>query len=95
MFFPGISSPKKDLFTPEENARKYKLTQQQRAKEREIRKLKKQCIIAEAAEDAVMLEASKKKLRNCQNAMNDWCKENGLKRDWNREMVTEELKRKE
>lgn len=66
--------------------KKYKLEQKQRAKEREIRKWKRREL---AADDIVMKQAYKKKIREAQASLREFIGENSeyLRRDYAREKV--------
>ena len=89
-FIPGASVPAQRDVDPAENERLYRLTQRQRRYEREIRKLKRQKAAAVAMGDRESVKSLRAKLKEKQLAMNRFCEQNGLKRDWNREAVAQE-----
>ncbi len=90
LFFPGLSVPTQYEVDEKENERVYHLTQKQRRKEREIRVLKKQLEVARASGDTVSVLFLRKKLKEKSAELEQFCKKNGLKRDWNREIITAE-----
>lgn len=90
LFFPGLSIPSQYEENDAENERVYHLTQKQRRKEREIRVLKKQLEVAVASGDTVSALLLRKKLNKNRKELSLFCRENGLKRDWNREMISKE-----
>ena len=90
-FIPGISVPAQLTYDEKENERAYKLQQEQRRREREIRRLKKELEVAKATNDPRAKDIAKR-LKDKQIDMEKWCKENGLRRNYNREAVIEEQK---
>lgn len=84
-FIPGFSTPVMEQYDEKEAERIYKATQQQRAKERKIRALKKQIVVAQATGQPV--KDLKAELNRRYEDMIAFCEENGLERDWNREMI--------
>lgn len=87
-FIPGVSEPIAKHYDEKEAERIYKLTQQQREKERKVRKLKKELAVMKASGDTK--ESIKAKKRQIDAAYGDiisFCKTNGLTRDPNREMI--------
>ena len=84
-FIPGVSTPVMEQYDEKEAERIYKATQQQRAKERKIRALKKQIVVAQATGQPV--KDLKAELNRRYEDIIKFCKENGLERDWNREMI--------
>ena len=84
LFFEGFSKPKKLLYNEEENKKAYELSQKQRKLERDIRGLKKQI----AAMQVLESEEANKKF----DEINQFCKANGLNRDYQRELVIEQIK---
>ena len=86
-FFPGISIPNPIQYDPVENEKAYKLSQQQRAKERKIRQTQKKIVAAEASNDTETAKQLKKGLRKQQIEMGEWCKENGVTRQPERETI--------
>lgn len=90
-FFPGISIPNPIQYDERENERLYKLSQHQRKLERDIRYLKKKEAAAKAIKDNETLTAIHCKLKQKFNEINAFCKSNGLKRDYSRELVAEQI----
>ena len=87
-YFKGISPPIPERINTEENNRIYNLTQQQRKLERNIRKARKDIVIAEALEDEKLIGYSKRRLRTAFNALNQHLKANPeLTRDRSREYI--------
>ena len=84
-FIPGFSKPVMEQYDEEEADRIYKATQKQRAKERKIRALKKQIAVAQATGQPV--KELKAELNKRYEDIIAFCEENGLERDWNREMI--------
>lgn len=89
-FFPGISVPNPHQIDEKENRKVYEATQKQRAMERNIRAIKKRLIVAKASGDAELTKAYRKKLTQKQAVLEKFCKDNGLRRQTEREMVQEE-----
>ena len=84
-FFPGITEPMAMQYNEEASRRRYELTQRQRAKERRIRRLKKECTVMRAAMQPT--EAIDKKLDAAYEDIREFCAEHGLDREWNREAL--------
>lgn len=93
-FFPGISVPKSIHYDEAENEKAYRLSQKQRKLERDIRALKKQKAAADAIADKEMSELLKYKLNQKYDEINRFCEANGLRRDYSRELVSEQLVKK-
>lgn len=91
-FIPGISVPNPIKYDPKENERIYNLTQKQRKLERDIRSLKKQQAAAQAIGDKETVALMKNKLNVKFDEINKFCEQNGLKRDYSRELVSEQIK---
>ena len=89
-FFPGISVPNPHQIDEEENRKVYEATQKQRAMERNIRTIKKRMIVAKASGDTAQAQEYRKKLTQKQAEIEQFCKDNGLRRQTEREMVQEE-----
>lgn len=89
-FFPGISVPNPHQIDEKENRKVYEATQKQRAMERNIRTIKKKLIVAKASGDTDLAKAYRKKLTQKQAEIDKFCKDNGLRRQTEREMVQEE-----
>ena len=82
-YYPDIQTEDTDDVNPEENKRYYELTQQQRAKERNIRELKRRISAIESAninddETNKKLDNYKSSLRQKNVEYRDFCKENNL-----------------
>ena len=89
-FFPGISVPNPNQIDEKENKKVYEATQKQRAMERNIRAIKKRMIVAKASGDAATAKEYRKRLTQKQAEIEQFCKDNGLRRQTEREMVQEE-----
>ena len=89
-FFPGISVPNPHQIDEEENRKVYEATKKQRAMERNIRTIKKRMIVAKASGDTAQAQEYRKKLTQKQAEIEQFCKDNGLRRQTEREMVQEE-----
>ena len=89
-FFPGISVPNPHQIDEKENRKVYEATQKQRAMERNIRAIKKRMIVAKASGDAAQAKEYRKRLTQKQAEIEKFCKDNGLRRQTEREMVQEE-----
>lgn len=89
-FFPGISVPNPHQIDEKENRKVYEATQKQRAMERNIRAIKKRLIVAKASGDIDQAKEYRKKLTQKQAEIEKFCKDNGLRRQTEREMVQEE-----
>ena len=89
-FFPGISVPNPHQIDEEENKKVYEATQKQRAMERNIRAIKKRMIVAKASGDIEKAKEYRMKLTQKQAEIEQFCKDNGLRRQTEREMVQEE-----
>lgn len=94
-FIPGVSKPNPIKYgDTEENRRIYEATQKQRKFEREIRSLKKQIAAVECVkgdDDDNILQNLKLKLKHKQSQLQEHCNANGLKRDYSRELVSEQI----
>lgn len=91
-FIPGISKPNPIKYgDTEENKRIYKATQEQRLKERQIRKLKKEIAAIKPLGDKDATKALQIKLKNRQAELQAHCDKYGLKRDYSRELVQEQV----
>lgn len=84
-FIPGISTPVAEQYDEKEAERVYRATQKQRAMERKIRALKKEIVVAQATGQPI--KELKQELNKRYNDIIAFCNENGLERDWNREMI--------
>ena len=89
-FFPGISVPNPNQIDEKENKKVYEATQKQRAMERNIRAIKKRLIVAKASGDIAKAKEYRKSLTQKQAEIDKFCKNNGLRRQTEREMVQEE-----
>lgn len=93
-FIPGISKPNPIKYgATEENERIYKATQEQRLKERQIRKLKKEIAAIKPLGDKDATKALQIKLKNRQAELQAHCDKYGLKRDYSRELVQEQVEK--
>ncbi len=90
-FFPGISTPNPIRFSEKENRRVYELTQKQRAMERRMRQLKKEQAASKEIGDKETVKKLNKKISEQSNKIDEFCKKNGLKRDFSRELVKEQI----
>ena len=90
-FFPGISTPNPVKYDEEENKRIYEARQHQRKLERDMRLLKKKKACADVIGDTETSDMLKAKITAKSNELNNWCKANNLKRDYSRELVSEQL----
>lgn len=85
-FIPGISVLPKKL-SAEENEKIYSLNQKQRAYERKIKALKRQCGSAKASNDKDKLKEYQKSLVETDNEYKNFIENNNLKRHFDREQV--------
>ncbi len=90
-FFPGISTPNPVRFNEEENRRVYELMQKQRAMERRMRQLKKEQAAAKEIGDKETVKKLNKKISEQSTKIDEFCKKNGLKRDFSHELVKEQI----
>lgn len=93
-FVPGISTPNPINFSEEENRKAYELSQQQRKLERDMRKLKKKKAAAKASGDKETEKKLREKIKLKSDEIDKFCEDNKLKRDYNRELVTEQISKK-
>lgn len=93
-YFPGISVPNPIKYDKNENQKVYNATQHQRKLERDIRKLKKQQAAAKEIDDKDTVKMLQHKLDRKYDEINNFCEQNGLKRDYSRELVTEQVYKK-
>jgi hypothetical protein len=84
-FIPGYSTPVMEQYDEAESERVYKATQKQRAKERQIRALKRELAVAKATGQPT--KDIRKQLDAKYADIIAFCKKNGLDRDFNREMI--------
>lgn len=91
-FFPGISSQNPINFSEEENKKAYELSQRQRRLEREIRALKKQKAAMLAIGDKEEADKIQKRINAKSAQLDNFCKENNLRRDYARELVKEQIR---
>ena len=90
-YFEGMKNPF-EQYDSEENRKQYELEQRQRALERRIRKTKREVINWKTAGDEEMYEKKSALLQKQNAAYNQFCEENGLKKqserlhiaEWNR-----------
>lgn len=93
-FVPGISTPNPIGFSEEENRKAYELSQQQRKLERDMRKLKKKKAAAKASGDKETEKKLREKIKLKSDEIDKFCEDNKLRRDYNRELVTEQITKK-
>lgn len=91
LFIVGFSKPNPVQYDEAENRKAYELSQHQRKLERDIRYLKKKYAAARAMGDSETESLLKAKMQNKFNEINEFCKANGLKRDYNRELIAEQI----
>ena len=90
-FFPDISTPNPIKYDEEENKRIYEARQHQRKLERDMRLLKKKKACADVIGDTETSDMLNIKIQAKSNELNNWCKANNLKRDYSRELVSEQI----
>lgn len=93
-FWKGISTPNPIKYDEEENRRIYEARQHQRKLERDMRLLKKKKACADAIGDTKTSDMLENKIQAKSNEINNWCKANNLKRDYSRELVSEQIVKK-
>lgn len=94
-FFPGISVRNPIRYgDTEENRRRYQAEQKQRQYERQIRALKKERAAMQIIGDQDTVATLTAKLRNRQSELQAHCDKYGLRRDYSRELVQEQVKPK-
>lgn len=90
-FWKGISTPNPIKYDEEKNKRIYEARQHQRKLERDMRLLKKKKACADAIGDTETSDMLENKIQAKSNEINNWCKANNLKRDYSRELVSEQI----
>lgn len=90
-FWKGISTRNPIKYDEEENKRIYEARQHQRILERDMRLLKKKKACADAIGDTKTSDMLENKIQAKGNELNNWCKANNLKRDYSRELVSEQI----
>lgn len=93
-FWKGISTRNPIKYDEEENKRIYEARQHQRKLERDMRLLKKKKACADAIGDTKTSDMLENKIQAKSNEINNWCKANNLKRDYLRELVSEQIVKK-
>lgn len=78
-YFEGMGNPF-EQYDSEENRKQYELEQRQRTLERRIRDTKRQVMNAQTAEDEELYQRKAALLQRQNAAYNDFCEENGLKK---------------
>ncbi len=86
-FFPGISVPRKDFVDKKANDKAYELSQKQRAFETKIRGYKREIEIGKISQDINKVNKYNSKLQNTFAEYDQFCKDNNLTRDYNRERI--------
>ena len=85
-FIPGFSTLKGQPQDPEENAKTYAESQQQRALERNLREEKRDLEVLKAqGADEAAIKAQKQRVRQASSDIDDFCEETGRARRRNRE----------
>ena len=85
-FIPGFSTLKGEPQDPEENAKEYAESQQQRALERKLREEKRDLEVLKAqGADEAAIKAQKQRVRQASADIDDFCDETGRARRRNRE----------
>ncbi|MCM1115615.1 MAG: phage minor capsid protein [Clostridium sp.] len=90
-FFPGISISNPIHYDEEKNRKVYESTQHQRKLEREMRTLKKRKTCADAVGDTDTSKLMQFKIKQKDKELDDWCSKHNLRRDYSRELVSEQL----
>ena len=85
--FPGISVPRKDFVDKKANDKAYELSQKQRAFETKIRGYKREIEIGKISQDINKVNKYNSKLQNTFAEYDQFCKDNNLTRDYNRERI--------
>ena len=93
-FWKGISTRNPIKYDEEENKRIYEARQHQRKLERDVRLLKKKKACADAIGDTKTSDMLENKIRAKSNEINNWCKANNLRRDYSRELVSDQIVKK-
>ena len=91
-FIPGVSVPNPIKYgDTEENKKVYLAQQKQRYLERQIRRLKKEIAAIEPLGDSEALNSLKARLKSKQKEIQAHCNANGLRREYSRELVSEQI----
>ncbi len=77
-FVPGLDVQRYFPYDEEENAELYEKTQQQRELERRVRRSKRECIALETVGDEEGLRKASATLKQRQQALRQYCEDNGL-----------------
>ena len=88
-FVPGINFQRYFPYPKEENDKRYREFQQQRAMERGIRAAKRECMMLQEVGDTEGLQKASLRLRNQREKYRAYCKETGLKQHNDRTQVYE------
>ena len=86
-FAPGINFQRYFPYPKEENDKRYREFQQQRAMERGIRAAKRECMMLQEVGDTEGLQKASLRLRNPREKYRAYCKETGLKQHNDRTQV--------
>lgn len=86
-FAPGINFQRYFPYPKEENDKRYREFQQQRAMERGIRAAKRECMMLQEVGDTEGLQKASLRLRNQREKYRAYCKETGLKQHNDRTQV--------
>jgi len=87
VFIPGVSSIRGRLPSKDTNDARYKLTQQQRKLERDLRYAKREAAMMDAAGDKAGFEAAAGKVDRAQSRLNAFVNSNGLTKRMDRTQV--------
>lgn len=93
-FFPGISTRNPIRYNEKENRKAYEAQQGQRKLERQIRQLKKEKATAAAVGDEDGERIADYKLKQKYEEINAYCDAHNLRRDYSRELVSEQIVKK-
>lgn len=90
-YIPDVSVIPPKKIDKDENDKLFELEQKQRGLERKVREAKKQLAMAEQLGDEEYINQSKANLRDKQKNINKFVKENGLRRDYAREQIQQDV----
>ena len=86
-FAPGINFQRYFPYPKEENDRRYRQFQQQRAMERDIRATKRECMMLQELDDKEGLQKASQRLRAQKEKYSAYCKDTGLGTHYDRTQV--------
>lgn len=87
-YYEGISPPLDELVSYSDNSKKYELEQKQRRYERLVRDAKKRLEVAKLSGDKEWINKAKKLRDKRISRLDNFVKENGLRRDYSRERIS-------